>query len=80
MLWSALACRAIVCYALFCSCDMRSDSPSPEQGKCPRGGYCDGLAFYPCPPGTYNPFNGSSSEASCHPCETGINRKKTSTI
>ena len=53
-------------------CDMGSTSPTPADGICDAGGYCDGLYFYPCPSGTFNPYNGSIDEGSCQACPPGI--------
>ncbi|XP_070552128.1 fibrillin-2-like [Ptychodera flava] len=54
-------------------CPEASTSPSPAEGLCEWGGWCDGVAYYPCPPGTYNPKNGSRNQAeACTECPAGF--------
>ena len=40
-------------------------------GVCKPGGWCDGRTFHPCPFGTYNPLNGSTSAIKCVACPAG---------
>ena len=54
-------------------CKMASTSPTPADGVCQAGGYCpDGMLYEKCPSGTYNMFNGSSTDEDCSTCPTGI--------
>jgi hypothetical protein len=55
-----------------------SDLRSVECSACPRGGFCPlagaaalSLTFSPCPAGTYNPDEGSSTNTSCRSCPAG---------
>ncbi|EDV28435.1 uncharacterized protein TRIADDRAFT_51343 [Trichoplax adhaerens] len=52
-------------------CPEKSSSPRPEGTECPTGGYCDGLRFYPCPAGTYQPYNQTESIKECVTCPEG---------
>lgn len=47
---------------------------------CPEGGWCDGRTFFPCPPGTYNRFNGSQSQEACKACPMGYYCQDSGTI
>lgn len=52
-------------------CAMGSTSPSPADGLCPAGGWCDGKNFYRCEPGLYNQYNGSTDASACVACPPG---------
>lgn len=52
-------------------CSQGSTTANPEADLCPLGSWCDGKDQFRCPPGTYNPFNGSSSDADCLNCPAG---------
>ncbi|CAC5381825.1 unnamed protein product [Mytilus coruscus] len=52
-------------------CAMGSTSPSPADGLCPAGGWCDGKNFYRCEPGLYNQYNGSVDASACVACPPG---------
>lgn len=47
---------------------------------CPEGGWCDGRTLFPCPPGTYNPHNGSQSDKACLPCPLGYYCQNSGTV
>eukprot|EP00900_Chrysochromulina_parva_P004319 jgi/Chrpa1/13889/Chrysochromulina_OHIO_Genome00024570-RA len=55
-----------------------SDLGASACSACPRGGFCPvagaaalSLTFSPCPVGTYNPDNGTSTITSCRSCPAG---------
>ena len=65
--------KEYTCYAGYL-CISGSKTPTPTDGStgeaCERGHYCEEGAeeSTPCPIGTYNSFEGASTEDSCLPC------------
>ena len=53
-------------------CTQASTTPSPNEGSCPSGGWCDGINFTPCPKGYYGNVTGAASEEEgCKLCPPG---------
>jgi hypothetical protein len=58
-------------------CIGKATTPNPTDGttgnKCSKGGFCDLGSFESasCPPGTFNPDEGGTSEADCTACTPG---------
>ena len=52
-------------------CPMGSTTPAPPDYECEKGGWCDGLYYYPCPSGTFNDQVGSIDDTACTACEPG---------
>ncbi|OAF70389.1 hypothetical protein A3Q56_01861 [Intoshia linei] len=52
-------------------CDIMSSSPTPTGRLCAKGGWCDGIEFIQCEPGTYNPNEGSVTDKDCILCPAG---------
>ena len=52
-------------------CGVGSKLPTPPEGVCNEGNWCDGLNERPCKEGTYNNRNQSADIGECYTCPAG---------